>query len=86
MRFVPIKDEGQQAVLTVHRARSLLVSERTALVNHIRGLLSEYGVVLAQGVATVRKGLPEILVPVALSKLTISGPAASIATMSGLAD
>lgn len=61
MRFVPIKDEGQQAVLTVHRARSLLVSERTALVNHIRGLLSEYGVVLAQGVATVRKGLPEIL-------------------------
>jgi transposase len=61
MRFVPIKDEEQQAVLTVHRARSLLVSERTALVNHIRGLLSEYGVVLAQGVATVRKGLPEIL-------------------------
>jgi len=61
MRFVPIKDEEQQAVLTVHRARSLLVAERTALVNHIRGLLSEYGVVLAQGVATVRKGLPEIL-------------------------
>lgn len=61
MRFVPIKDEEQQAVLTVHRARSLLVSERTALINHIRGLLSEYGVVITQGVAAVRKGLPEIL-------------------------
>ena len=61
MRFVPVKGEEQQAVLTVHRARSLLVSERTALVNHLRGLLSEYGVVMAQGVATVRKRLPEIL-------------------------
>ena len=61
MRFVPIKDEEQQAVLTAHRARSLLVSERTALVNQIRGLLTEYGVVMVQGVATVRKRLPEIL-------------------------
>ena len=61
MRFVPVKDAAQQAVLTVHRARALLVSERTALVNHIRGLLSEYGVVVAQGVATLRKALPEIL-------------------------
>ena len=48
-------------MLTVHRARALLVSERTALVNHIRGLLREYGVVVAQGVATLRKALPEIL-------------------------
>ncbi len=47
--------------MTVHRARALLVSERTALVNHIRGLLSEYGVVVAQGVATLRKIVPEIL-------------------------
>ncbi len=61
MRFVPVKEVEQQAVLTLHRARSLLVAERTALVNHIRGLLSEYGLVLAQGVARVRAGLPEIL-------------------------
>lgn len=61
MRFVPIKDEEQQAVLTVYRARALLISERTAVVNHIRGLLSEYGVILVQGVAAVCKGLPEIL-------------------------
>src|SRR5215207_11769975 len=38
-RFVPVKSEGQQAVLTVHRARELLVTERTALANQIRGVL-----------------------------------------------
>ena len=61
MRFVPIKEVEQQAVLTLHRARALLVSERTALVNHLRGLLSEYGLVIAQGVAKVRAALPQIL-------------------------
>ncbi len=61
MRFVAVKDAAQQAVLTVHRARALLVSERTALVNHIRGLLGEYGVVIAQGVARVRTALPEVI-------------------------
>jgi transposase len=61
MRFVPIEEVEQQAVLTLHRARSLLVAERTALVNHIRGLLGEYGLVMAQGVAKVRAGLPKIL-------------------------
>jgi transposase len=37
MRFVPIKSVEQQAVLTVHRARTLLVGDRTALGNQIRG-------------------------------------------------
>jgi transposase len=41
MRFVPIKTLTPQAVLTVHRARQLLVAERTALVNQARGLLAE---------------------------------------------
>ncbi len=49
MRFVPIKKVEQQAVLTLHRARSLLVAERSALVNHIRGQLSEYGLIMAPG-------------------------------------
>ncbi len=61
MRFVPIKDEEQQAVLTLHRARALLVSERTALVNQTRGLLMEYGIVVAQGVGRLRAALPGIL-------------------------
>lgn len=55
MRFVPVKDVGQQAVLTVHRARQLLVAERTALVNQTRGLLAEYGLVLPVGVGALRR-------------------------------
>jgi transposase len=60
-RFVPVKSEGQQAVLTVHRARELLVTERTALANQIRGVLMEYGIVIAQGIQRLRRELPEVL-------------------------
>jgi transposase len=60
-RCVPVKSEAQQAVLTVHRARELLVTERTALVNQIRGLLLEYGLVIAQGIQRLRRTLPEVL-------------------------
>lgn len=51
MRFVPIKTETQQAVLALHRARSLLVRQRTATINAIRGLLGEFGLVAAKGTA-----------------------------------
>jgi len=61
MRFVPVKSVEQQAVLSVHRARLLLVEERTALVNQIRGLLGEFGIVVAQGINRLRRSLPEIL-------------------------
>jgi len=61
MRFVPVKSVEQQAVLTLHRVRQLQVGERTALVNQIRGLLAEYGIVVAQGVARLRSSLPDIL-------------------------
>ena len=61
MRFVPIKTVEQQAVLTVHRARELLVSERTAVANQIRGLLLEYGVALAPGIQRLRRELPNVL-------------------------
>lgn len=61
MRFVPIKEPEQQAVLTLHRARQLALGERTALVNQLRGLLAEYGLVLAQGVAHVRRSVPALL-------------------------
>jgi transposase len=60
MRFVPIKNEEAQAVLTVHRARQLLVSERTALANQIRGLLGEFGIVIAAGLAPLRRRLAQI--------------------------
>jgi transposase len=61
MRFVPIKTVEQQVVLTVHRARELLVSERTAVANQIRGLLMEYGIVIAQGIQRRRRELPAVL-------------------------
>src|SRR5215471_15904917 len=61
MRFVPIKTVEQQAVLTVHRARELLVSERTAVANQIRGLLLEYGVAVAPGIQRLRRELPAVL-------------------------
>ena len=43
MRFVPIKDVGQQSVLSLHRVRQGFVSARTAQANQIRGLLAEFG-------------------------------------------
>src|SRR5260221_294261 len=61
MRFVPIKTVEQQAVLTVHRARELLVSEGTAVANQIRGLLLEYGVVIPPGIQRLRRELPGVL-------------------------
>jgi transposase len=61
MRFVATKSEEQQAVLMVHRARTLAVANRTAQVNQIRGLLGEFGLVVAKGVARLRRDLPSIL-------------------------
>jgi len=61
MHFVAVKTEEQQAVLTVHRARSLAVANRTALTNQVRGLLEEFGLVVPKGVATLRAQLPRIL-------------------------
>jgi len=61
MRFVPIKNGEQQAVLSLHRARQGFVKARTAQANQIRGLLSEYGIVIPQGIRHIAKHLPEIL-------------------------
>lgn len=49
MRFVPVKSAEQQGVLMLHRVRELLVGQRTALINALRGHLAEFGVVAAQG-------------------------------------
>ena len=61
MRFVPIKSIEQQAVLSLHRARAGFVKARTAQANQVRGLLSEYGIVLPQGIVHVAKRIPEIV-------------------------
>jgi transposase len=49
MRFVPIKDENQQAALMLHRVRDLLIRQRTQLINAIRCHLGEFGIIGAQG-------------------------------------
>jgi len=57
MRFVAVKTKEQQAALMLHRARQLLVRQRTMLSNAIRGHLSELGIVSAKG----RNGTGELL-------------------------
>jgi transposase len=54
MRFVPIKRVEQQDLQAPHRIRERLITARTALVNEIRGLLNEYGIVLPQSIAKFR--------------------------------
>ena len=61
MRFVPIKNGEQQAILAQHRARQGFVKARTAQANQIRGLLAEYGIVIPKGIVHIGKRLPEIL-------------------------
>jgi transposase len=55
MRFVPIKNVSQQATLCLHRVRQGFIEQRTACINRIRGLLSEFGIVLPLKAATVRR-------------------------------
>ena len=55
MRFVPVKSIDQQGRLFLHRARLGFVEQRTALINRIRGVLSELGIVLPVKAATVRR-------------------------------
>ncbi|MCF6433439.1 MULTISPECIES: IS110 family transposase [unclassified Leisingera] len=71
MRFVEIKSVDQQALLSLHRARNLMVRQRTQLVNALRSMLAEFGVYIARGLtrllsfaqgvlARAEPGLPEI--------------------------
>lgn len=61
MRFVGVKDEQAQALQAVHRLRAGLDRERTGLINRVRGLLGEFGVVLPRGAGVVRRRLAEVL-------------------------
>jgi len=61
MRFVAVKSQAQQDLLALHRVRSLLIRERTALMNQMRGLLAEYGIVVARGAIPLRRALALVL-------------------------
>jgi transposase len=61
MRFVPVKSQAQSDLQSLHRARERLVGDRTALINHLRALLLERGLVIAQGRAKLRKEVTDFL-------------------------
>ena len=57
MRFVPVKSAEQLAVQAVHRIRTRLVADRVRLVNQVRGLLGEHGIVVAKDIGNLRRAL-----------------------------
>lgn len=61
MRFVTLKSIEQQDLQGLHRIRQSVVKQRTALANQMRGLLGEYGIVVAKGISQVRTRIPGIL-------------------------
>ncbi|MBB5202591.1 hypothetical protein HNR39_004459 [Glaciimonas immobilis] len=61
MRFVPIKTDEQQAVLSLHRVRQSFIKVRTAKANQIRGLLSELGIIIPQAIANIARRLSDFI-------------------------
>jgi transposase len=61
MRFVPFKSDEQLDLQALHRVRSRLVGQRTAVINQIRAFLLEHGVPVRQGPGALRQALPSIL-------------------------
>jgi transposase len=61
IKVAPMKTIEQQAMQSIQRSRELIIQERTALSNHIRGLLLEFGIVIPKGLVHLRKHLPLLL-------------------------
>ena len=61
IKEAPYKTVSQQSMQAIQRSREHLVQERTALSNHMRGLLMEFGLVIRQGFASLTKTIPDIL-------------------------
>jgi transposase len=55
MRFVAVKTEEQQAAAGLHKVREMLVKQRTMLMNQLRGLMAEFGIVVPAGPGHVRE-------------------------------
>ena len=61
MRFVPIKTAHQQGQLALHRLREGYKEERTALINRVRGLLAEFGLVFPKSPEALRRVLADVV-------------------------
>jgi transposase len=75
-KAIAVKTEAQQAVLALHRMRQQRVKVRTMQINHLRGLLTEYGEVMGTGRAALDQALP-----IALDKLAERLPSMLIDTL-----
>jgi len=75
MRFVPVKTIGQQAALSLHRGRELLVRQRTQIANALRAQLAEFGIVAPVG----QRGLAQLLDAVSAEDAVLPEPAMSVA-------
>lgn len=60
MRFIPVKNPEQQAILLVHRLRKACVAEHTRTINRLRGFLAEFGIVVPKGVSSFKTQWPRI--------------------------
>ena len=86
MRFVPVKSPEQQAALSMHRTRDLLVKQRTQLINMLRGLLAEFGVDIPKGLErallmarqVIEGNAPEVPIEAARIATTLSQQALDI--------
>lgn len=58
---VTVKTISQQDMQALHRIRSMKMKQRTAIINQARGLLAEYGIVIAKSPVALRKAIPELL-------------------------
>ncbi|WP_028996679.1 IS110 family transposase [Azohydromonas australica] len=61
MRFVPVKTVEQQDMTALHRIRQLLVQQATAVINQVRGILGERGIVIAKSPAAFYRAMPDVL-------------------------
>jgi transposase len=55
MRFVTIKTAEQQAAAGIHKTREMLMKQRTMIMNSLRGLMAEFGIVVAEGPQHIRE-------------------------------
>lgn len=66
MRFVPIKEEAEQAMASVHRVRERLIGQRTQIINMLRGQMAEFGIVAPKGLSHVKELITRLGDPASL--------------------
>lgn len=79
MRFGPVKTTERQDLQMLHRTGDRLITQRTGLINHICGLLGEYGVVIPVGAFRFRKDVRNVVAETKLSALAAVNFSALIA-------